>query len=45
LFIAAGFIVGAYGGAKIAEHIDDALLSRIFGFVLFAISIKMILNK
>jgi uncharacterized protein len=45
LLIAAGFIVGAYAGAKFAEHIDDAILSRIFGFVLLVISIKMILNK
>ncbi len=45
LFIAAGFIVGAYAGAKFAEHIDDALLSRIFGFVLLVLSVKMILNK
>jgi uncharacterized membrane protein YfcA len=40
LLIAAGFLLGAYGGAIFATSINKELLQRIFGFVLLAIGAK-----
>lgn len=40
LFIAAGFLIGAYGGALFANSISKELLQRIFGFMLLAIGAK-----
>ena len=45
LFIALGFIIGGFIGAKFAIPIDDKLLGRIFGIILFILSIKMIFGK
>jgi uncharacterized protein len=45
LLIAAGFIIGAYVGAKFAEQIDVNILRRIFGVALLVISIWMIFKK
>ena len=42
LIIAAGFIIGAFFGAKIAVQIDANILKKVFGFFLLAISIKII---
>jgi len=42
--IAAGFIVGAYLGSKIALNINPQLLKKIFGFLLLYISIRMIIS-
>ena len=44
-FIALGFIVGGFIGAKFAVNLDDALLKKIFGFILLLISLRMILGK
>ncbi|PKL18936.1 MAG: permease [Spirochaetae bacterium HGW-Spirochaetae-5] len=43
-FIAAGFIIGAWFGSKIAISINPVILKKVFGFLLLYISIKMILN-
>ena len=43
-FIAAGFIIGAWFGSKIAISINPVILKKIFGFLLLYISIKMIIN-
>ncbi|MFH0975176.1 MAG: sulfite exporter TauE/SafE family protein [Spirochaetota bacterium] len=45
ILIAAGFLAGAFAGAKLAEHIDATILRKVFGFMLLAISIKIILTK
>ena len=45
VLICAGFIVGGFAGAKIATHLSNELLERIFGIALFLISLKMIFAK
>ena len=45
LLISAGFIIGAYAGAKFVAQIDDILLRKIFGVVLLVVSIFMIFKK
>lgn len=42
--IAAGFIIGAYFGSKIALNINPQILKKIFGVLLLYISIKMIIS-
>jgi uncharacterized membrane protein YfcA len=44
-FIAIGFIVGGWLGAKFAVHIPQAILSKVFAVFLLAVSIKMLLTK
>ncbi len=43
--IASTFIVGSFFGSKIAIAIDQATLKKVFGVILFLVSIKMILGK
>jgi uncharacterized protein len=43
--IASTFIVGSYFGSKISIAIDQATLKKLFGAILFLVSIKMILGK
>ncbi len=43
--ICAGFFIGGLIGARFATEIPDQLLRRIFGVVLFLISLRMILFK
>jgi len=45
LIIGASFIVGAYFGSKVSLNIDGALMKRIFGIVIFLISLKLIFGK
>jgi len=45
MFVCLGFFVGGLLGAKFAVNIPDLILKRIFGAVLFLISIKMIFGK
>lgn len=44
-FVCIGFFVGGLIGAKFAIAIPEQLLKRIFGVVLLAVSVKMILIK
>lgn len=43
-FIAGGFFIGGFFGAKIAALIDDNILRKIFGLILLLISIRMIIK-
>jgi Predicted permeases len=45
LFIAAGFLVGGYFGAKLATNIETDYLKKIFGLVLLIVSMRMIFWK
>lgn len=42
--IAAGFILGAWLGSKLALSINPLILKKIFGFLLLYISIRMIVS-
>lgn len=43
--ICLGFFLGGYLGARLAINLSSAVLERIFGIVLLAISLKMIFLK
>ncbi len=43
--IASTFIIGSYFGSKISIAIDQATLKKVFGVILFLLSLKMILGK
>lgn len=43
--IASTFIVGSYFGSKISIAVDQATLKKVFGAILFLVSLKMILGK
>ncbi len=45
LLIAAGFIIGGFAGAKLSAHVDENILKKIFGLILFLISIKIFFDK
>lgn len=45
LILAVSFIVGGYLGSKVAVHLPQDTLRRIFGVLVLVIAIKMILNK
>jgi hypothetical protein len=42
IFIIIGFVIGSFLGAKFAIHLPQATLTRIFGFVLLGIAVKML---
>jgi hypothetical protein len=44
-FICLGFFVGGLIGAHLVQNLSDPILKRVFGLLLFFISIKMILLK
>jgi len=44
IVIALAFTIGGYFGSKIALNIPITVLKRIFGFVLIAIALKMIIK-
>jgi uncharacterized membrane protein YfcA len=44
-FVCLGFFIGGLIGAKFAIGIPDTILKKIFGVVLLAASVKMILGK
>ncbi|MDD5063513.1 MAG: sulfite exporter TauE/SafE family protein [Phycisphaerae bacterium] len=44
-FVCIGFFVGGLIGAKFAVGIPEMVLKKIFGIVLLAVSVKMILGK
>jgi uncharacterized membrane protein YfcA len=43
--MACTFVVGSYFGSKLAISMDQATLKKVFGGILFLVSIKMILGK
>ncbi len=43
-FIAIGFVLGGFLGAKFAVSLDEAVLRRVFGIVLLVISLRMIVK-
>ena len=43
--LAIGFVVGSFFGSKLALYLDPNQLKKIFGWVLLAVAIKMILGK
>ena len=45
LFIGISFVIGAYFGAILVHKISDPTLKRMFGVLLFIVSIRMILAK
>ena len=45
LFLALGFLAGGFIGAHFAQRVPDILLRRIFGVVLFLLSIKMMTGR
>ena len=44
-FIALGFFLGSFLGARIATGMSNDVLQKVFGFALLLISLKMILLK
>jgi uncharacterized protein len=42
--VAVGFFAGSFLGARVATHISDATLEKVFGFALLLIALKMILS-
>jgi uncharacterized membrane protein YfcA len=45
VFIAVGFFLGGYFGARIVEYIPDIVLKRVFGLFLLVIALRMIFVK
>ena len=45
IFIALGFIAGAYFGGSWAQQFSDVTLRRVFGVVLLAVALKMLVQK
>lgn len=43
--ICLGFLLGGLGGAKLANHLSNAALERVFGVAMLLISLKMIFAK
>jgi uncharacterized protein len=43
--MASTFFIGSYFGSKISIGIDQATLKKVFGVILFLVSLKMILGK
>ena len=41
IFLAIGFFIGGFFGAHLAQRIPDLLLRRLFGFIIFLVSLKM----
>ena len=45
MFICLGFFIGGYFGAKAAVGLSNLFLQRLFGAVMFLVSLKMIFGK
>lgn len=45
LILAVCFIVGSYFGSKLSLTLSDAVLKKIFGILLLAVALKMLLSK
>ncbi len=44
-YMCVGFFVGSFLGAKIATHLSNVVLEKVFGVALLLIAIKMLLAK
>jgi uncharacterized membrane protein YfcA len=44
-FICLGFFFGGYMGATLVHHVSDAVLRRVFGFVMLFVSLRLIFWK
>ena len=44
-FICLGFVFGGYIGAVLVHHVPDTVLRRVFGYILFFMSLKFIFAK
>jgi len=45
VFMCLGFVFGGYLGAVLVHHVPDTILKRVFGYILFFISLKFIFTK
>ena len=45
IFIAIGFFIGGYFGARLVEHVPELVLKRTFGAFLLLIALRMIFTK
>lgn len=45
IFIALGFTAGAYFGGSWAQQFSDVTLRRVFGVVLLAVALKMLIQR
>ncbi|MGI6339989.1 MAG: sulfite exporter TauE/SafE family protein [Bacteroidales bacterium] len=45
LILATAFILGSYFGSKLAISMPQALLKKVFAFVLIAVAIRMLFSK
>lgn len=45
LILAVCFIVGSYFGSKLSLNLPEAVLKKIFGILLLAVALKMLLSK
>ncbi|NMB65201.1 MAG: sulfite exporter TauE/SafE family protein, partial [Spirochaetes bacterium] len=43
--LALGFVIGGYIGGKIAVSLDNETLRRVFGIILFIMSLHIIFSK
>jgi uncharacterized membrane protein YfcA len=43
LIIAGAFVLGGYFGSKISLSLDQVLVKRIFGFLMLAVALKLII--
>lgn len=44
-YMCVGFLFGGFAGAKVATHLSDLVLEKVFGVALLLIAIKMLLAK
>lgn len=45
LIIASTFIIGSYAGSKLAISLDQNMVRKIFGVMIFLVSLKLIFGK
>jgi uncharacterized membrane protein YfcA len=45
LVVAATFIIGGYIGSKISLQLPAEVVKRVFGFIMLAVALKMIISK
>jgi uncharacterized membrane protein YfcA len=45
IFLALGFLLGSLIGANFANSLQESIVKKVFGVVLFAVSIKMIFSR